>query len=101
MTSRVSAVACMRLLGGVQVPPKPARGVIRHPLFALTDALRPFVIPPPNARHHPPAGPVEIDDRDRDVTAMETHLRPQHTLVPSIEVEQVSGRKASGAVPIL
>ena len=78
MTSRVSAVACMRLLGGVQVPPKPACGVIRHPLFALTDALRPFVIPPPNAAHHAPAHQKAFDDIPRVAGRVHALVRWRH-----------------------
>jgi hypothetical protein len=48
----------MRLLGGAQVTPEPARGAIRHPPPVLLGALRPFVMPPPNARYHPPARPL-------------------------------------------
>jgi len=58
MTSLVSRVACMRLLGGVQPALKPARGATSHPPHGLLGAPLPFAIPPPNAAHHPPRSPM-------------------------------------------
>src|SRR5215210_919896 len=65
MTTIVSRVACMRLLGGVQVTRKPARGVIRLPPPTLLGATSSFAMPPPNAAHHPPRSPLVVDDSRR------------------------------------
>src|SRR5215210_5211835 len=65
MTTLVSRVACMRLLGGVQVTRKPARGVIHLPPPTLLGATSSFAMPPPNARHHPPPRAIADDESRR------------------------------------
>src|SRR5215203_4951010 len=65
MKSFVSRVACMRLLGGVQLPLEPARGASMSPPPGSPVQLMPCARPPHNARHHPPPRAIANDDSRR------------------------------------
>ena len=66
----------MRLLGGVQLPQKPARATIRLPLSVLLEAVRPSAIPPHNAAHHAPARKIAFDDILRVAGRVHALVRP-------------------------
>ena len=66
----VSRVACMRLLGGVQLALKPARDAGTSLPHGHTSDTCLLVIPPPNAAHHAPPHPRLMRPALRAVACM-------------------------------